>query len=1012
MIPNVFAQILIFVGFMTLASAEEITPLHLISAPAVSPDGKSMVFEWIGDLWTASTDGGEAVRVVENPARDAYPLFNPDGKRIVFSSDRSGSMQIFSVPITGGDEIQHTHHTEGNELECLSPDGSHAVVRGIRERAGFRATRLFSIDLTQDSREQRLFDATAESAIYSPDGKRVLFCRGGEQLYRKGYKGSRASQIWEYNIPKGKFECLVAEETESRSPFWHADGKGYFYISARNGTPNLWTKRDDSPTPQALTHFTGDGVFLRAPSADGKTFVFHRGFELFRFRLGADPAPLPLKLWTRAALPDVTRVEKTITRTTDADFTPDAEQVVFSAGGELWWMKEQEAKPIRLTETPAAESEPRFSANGDWLYFLKDDGLESNYHRARLREGQLGEIQKITFGTRSKHHFKLSPNGTRIAWIEATGDIFTANVDGSEPRCVFPCWDIPTYDWSPNAGWLAVAAEDRNANRDIHLVTADGSRPPLNVTRHPAFEGSPRWSPNGRWLIFSARRGVAAKSQLWRIDFGKNGLASLATDAEILQLGDKAVVISTGEIEPIRTIWSADSKALFFQNRRSADRNLYAVTNDGIKTVAEQRGLPIRVTVDGSLLWRVDQKPTVLKDGILTSFQISTKVERSRSAMLTLAFRRIWRTLGERFHDAGMNGTDWEALRQKYETAAAEARTSRQFDRVVSQLFGELNASHLTFLRKPWDNEMRQDAKEKITAHPGLIFRDGGEEGPLVIDEVLYGSPIGSLKEKPMEGEIVVKIAGEPVTNLSALHPFLNGAGNRTLPVVIRAKDGKERVLELRCISHDRARTLDQKQSDEESRKRTMTAGKVSYQRVPNMNRNTFDDLELKIYRESLESDGMILDLRNNGGGREADRMLSLFCQPVHSRTIARGGPEGYPVARRPHAAWDKPLVVLCNENTFSNAEIFCHAILETKRAPLIGRTTAGGVISAVKTTIPDAGELQVPFRGWFDAKTKQSLDLNGAVANFPVELTPRDEDAGDDPQLQMAVEQMRQMLR
>lgn len=1012
MIPQMLVQVLMLGGLAASAAAEEITQLHLVSAPAVSPDGRSMVFEWIGDLWTASTEGGEAVRVVENPARDAYPLFSPDGKRIVFSSDRTGSMQIFSIPIAGGDVTQHTHHTEGNELECLSPDGTHAVIRGTRERAGSRSTRLFSIDLTRDSREQRLFDASAESATYSADGKRILFCRGGEQLYRKGYKGSRASQIWQYDISSRKFVPMVVEETESRSPFWHADGKGFFYVSARNGTSNLWTKRGDSAKPQALTHFTGDGVFLRAPSADGATFVFHRGLELFRFRPGTDHEPIPLKLWTRAALPDVTRQEKAITRTTDADFTADAKQVVFSAAGELWWMKNQDAKPARLTETTASESDVHFSPDGDWLYFLTDDGLESNYHRARFKDGRLTEEQQITQGTRSKHHFKPSPNGQKIAWLEATGNVFTANADGSETRCVLPCWNIPGYDWSPDARWLAVAAEDRNANSDIHLVAADGSRPPLNATRHPAFEGSPRWSPDGRWLIFTARRGDAARSQLWRMDFGKNGLVANAKDADILKLGDKAVVISTGEIEPIRTIWAPDSKSVFFQNREPSDRNLYAPTEDGTKTVSEQRGVPIRVTDDGTLLWLVNQTPAVLRDGELTRFPISTKVGKTRSAVLMLTFRQIWKTLGERFYDAKMNGTDWEALRLKYETPATEARTSHQFDQVVSQLFGELNASHLTFLRKPWENEVLKTSKEKHTAHPGLIFRDGGEDGPLVIDHVIDGSPVALLPEKPVEGEIVVKIAGGPVTNLSPLHFFFNGAEGLSLPLVIRAKDGKERVLELRCISHEQARALDQKQSDAKSRRRAMAAGKISYQRVPNMNRDTFEKLELEIYRESLESDGMILDLRNNGGGRETDRMLSLFCQPVHSLTVPRGGQEGYPVARRTNASWDKPLVVLCNENTFSNAEIFCHAVLKTKRAPLVGKTTAGGVISAVKTTIPEAGELQVPFRGWFDAKTRENLDLHGAVPDFPVELTPQDEDAGNDPPLDMAVERLREMLR
>jgi tricorn protease len=171
------------------------------------------------------------------------------------------------------------------------------------------------------------------------------------------------------------------------------------------------------------------------------------------------------------------------------------------------------------------------------------------------------------------------------------------------------------------------------------------------------------------------------------------------------------------------------------------------------------------------------------------------------------------------------------------------------------------------------------------------------------------------------------------------------------------------------------------------------------------MSRDTLTELGVSILRASHSAERLILDLRNNGGGREADRMLALFCQPLHSRTVPRDGPAGYPLERRPAPFWGGPLVVLANEDTFSNAEIFCHAVKHVRRAPLVGTATAGGVISAVKTVIPDVGELQIPFRGWFHAGTGANLDAAGAQPDYPVDLTPADEDAGRDPQLEKALE-------
>jgi tricorn protease len=984
--PAFFNGLTAFLAAGLVASGE--VPIHLISAPALSPDGKAMVFEWCGDLWTAATAGGEAIRVVDDPARDAYPQFTPDGKRIVFSSERTGSLQLFSIAATGGETIQHTDHTEGNELECLSPDGRIAIVRGTRERSGFRETRLMEISLTDDRRELRLFDAKAHSASWSPDGGRILFCRGGEQLYRKGFQGSRASQIWEYDIAAKTFEAKIVETTETRSPVWNADGKSFHYISARNGAANVWLNVGGTSTQ--VTRFEGDGVISLAQSAGGSVMILRRGFDVYQLVAGG--APQRIDLWTREKLPDISRHESNIRGTSDVDFTRGLDEVVFAAAGDIWYQKQ------RLIETLEAESDVHFSANHEWLYFLRDDGVTANYFRASFKQAKLGGAQPVTRGSRSKSRFKTNADGSKIAWAEATGDVFTADEDGANPRRIFACWDMPTFDFSPDGRWLAIAAKDANSNRDIWLAAADASSEPLNLTKIPGFEGSPRWSPDGKWLAHTSRKDATAELELRMIPIGKNGPTP-----------GKAVTVSTKGIEPTRLIWAADSKAILFQSSNSKNPNLYSVepTGKNMKTVIAQRGIPIRMTPDGTLLWRVDRSPAVLKKGKLTRYPVSLTTSQSREAMNSLGFRRIWRTLGERFYDPTMNGTDWNSLLEIYQPLAAGARDSRQFDRVVSQLFGELNASHLSFLRTPWPGETVKVPREEKTAHPGMEFKDARADGPLVVARVIAGSPVAKWVEP---GETVVRIGGGEVTNFTPLHKIFKGAVDRPLPAVIRDKSGRKRVIELRCISYARAQSLDAEQSHAIANSRIPDG--ISYLAVPNMNRETFDRIECEVYQASLKSEGMILDLRNNGGGREADRLLALFCQAIHSFTLPRSGPAGYPYDRLAHAAWNKPLVVLCNEGTFSNSEIFCHAILETKRAPVVGVATAGGVISAVKAKITDVGELQVPFRGWFHARTGMNLDLNGAQPDLSVNLTPADQDAGHDPQLEKALEVIREEVR
>jgi len=423
--------------------------------------------------------------------------------------------------------------------------------------------------------------------------------------------------------------------------------------------------------------------------------------------------------------------------------------------------------------------------------------------------------------------------------------------------------------------------------------------------------------------------------------------------------------------------------------------------------------VPIRSTPDGSLLWLVDGSPAILRHGELTRFPIVLTVERQREDVLRLGFRRIWRTLGERFYDPAMKGADWPALLDKYESLAVGARDSRQFERVVAMLLGELNASHLGFVGDVWPPPVQPVPSAEATAHPGLVFRDDPGDGPLIIARVLVGSPLGQLKDAPRAGEIVTRIAGQEVDSHTPLEAFFAGAIDRPIPLVLRAADGRERVLELRCISYASARALDREARDAAFRSQADTPQRprIAYLPWSRMEPEDIEHLELEIYRASLDHDGLILDLRDNGGGNAADQVLEMFCQPKHVYTLPRDGPVGYPTERRRHPVWDQPLVVLCNENTCSNAEIFCHAMQQTGRATLVGCATAGCVISTVEETIPDLGCLQVPFRGWFDATTGTDLDGQGVVPAQTVELGPTDEAAGIDPQFQRALAVIRASL-
>ena len=112
------------------------------------------------------------------------------------------------------------------------------------------------------------------------------------------------------------------------------------------------------------------------------------------------------------------------------------------------------------------------------------------------------------------------------------------------------------------------------------------------------------------------------------------------------------------------------------------------------------------------------------------------------------------------------------------------------------------------------------------------------------------------------------------------------------------------------------------------------------------MDAASFQRFEEELYSAGAGKNGLVIDVRNNGGGSTTDHLLTALTQPVHAITVPRGGEPGYPQDRKVYATWNKPIVVLCNQNSFSNAEIFSHAIKTLGRGQLVGVPTAGGVIS------------------------------------------------------------------
>src|SRR5262245_42817833 len=395
-----------------------------------------------------------------------------------------------------------------------------------------------------------------------------------------------------------------------------------------------------------------------------------------------------------------------------------------------------------------------------------------------------------------------------------------------------------------------------------------------------------------------------------------------------------------------------------------------------------------------------------------TAYQDINMAKRNQAA-----FEMCWRVMRDNWYDDRLGNRDWEKVRAKY-AAVAETADLETLATVVSLMLGELNGSHLGFTAgatgrgprgapEPPTEPVIERKWNQVTAHLGVRFVDGFKGPGLKIRDVVPAGPADQKKSKLHAGEGTLKVDGKTVDPAADLTHYLNGLPNRDVHMVVADAAGKQRDVSIRPIGFLQVRTLlyrawlrDNLKMVEEASK-----GKLGYLHISAMDMPSFYRFEEALYDAGAGKEGIIIDVRENGGGSTTDHLLTALTQPRHAIAVPRGGGPGYPQDRTVYATWDKPILVLCNQNSFSNAEIFSHAIKTLKRGHVVGVPTAGGVISTGGTVIMDVGFLRLPTRGWHVIDNGEDMELHGAVPHHIVWPEPGDMPQGKDAQLLKGVE-------
>jgi len=1055
----VFLQFLILHGYCQ-------QPL-LLRQPAINPDGSLVAFSFQGDIWTVPSTGGKATRLTIHDAYEGHPVFSPDGKQIAFSGARYGNNDIFVMPTEGGTPRRLTFHSAEDVISSWTqPD--KIVFSSSREFNPIeRPAEVYAIDPSGGT-ETRILDAMGWDPILSPDGNWMAFVRGDiNPVAREAYKGSSIREVWLYNTRKKTFQKLQGFETNNILPQWGANGSLYF-LSSIDGAYNLYRwvldPEGHAGKPEKLTNYKDESIRHFSISADGSSIVFEKDMHLYAMKTAAkEIRPIDVTINADERL-DATEQKTLTTGATEYAVSPNGKFLAFSVHGEIFIKETDKDHPRSIDVSNHAFRDIQPAWLNDSALLFCSDRADGNYDMYLVRSSDTAEhniftslkhqLIQLTKTAGDESDPVISPDGKKIAYIRGRGTLVVADISPagklSEEKILSDTWASPQgVVWSPDNKWLAYSQTDLYFNDEVFIQAADNSGKPVNVSMHPRGDSNPFWSPDGSKLGFLSARSVSRSVDVWFVWLKKDDWEKSTRDWEDRDTppadnggpakpgaAPKKPVTLTIDFDKIyqRVVQvtnfpgdeddlsiSKDGETFYYTTTSSTakGRDLYSIKWDGkdLKELTKGGTNPSQVAMDrdGKYLYyskmgalaRID-----LKSGTAEPLPYLAKLKIDYTAERNEVFEEAWRTIRDGYYDPHFNGHDWNKLHDKYKERCVYASTSNDFRDMFNLLLGELNSSHVGFT-----------ANNRVITQKDITGAIGAEliptESGMKVIHVIQGTPADKKASRLMAGDIITAVNGEPVRHEENFYALLNGSANERVLLTVKGSDGQSREVPIRLSDGTSQQQYEEWVEDRRKLVEKWSNGRLGYIHIRGMDFPSFEVVEREFTAAGYGKDALVIDVRYNGGGSTTDYLMTILNYKQHAYTIPRGASEDlekdklkfrqyYPIGERlVYAAWTKPSIALCNEGSYSNAEIFAHAYQTLGIGKLVGTPTNGSVISTGGKTLMDGSFVRLPGRGWFVKSTDKNEELGPAIPDIIVANQPDWLAKGTDDQLKAAVDEL-----
>ena len=1022
------------------------------SMATLSPDGTKVLFErggsawsrrgYVGpdqrDVWLFDRTDGSFRRLTDHAGNDGMARWIDDDE-FVFLSDRgNGTVNLFRQPIAPGAAARpltrFANEGDTGDIHGVSVGGGKAIVASWDalyevDLEGRAAPRKLAFTAPSDSRDDFQLKAIGKEvtdAALSPDGQTMAAIAFGDVWVR-----GTADKSMPRRVTDG-----VGRETDLA---WSPDGLTLYWASDRDGGWSIYAATVER-TREELRKRTDERLKPPAPpKPEAKP-------EAKEDTPPAEPKPEPAPAPAPEPAPEPVAAEPQVEPAPEPkpepkpDPKPEAKpEAKPESKKDPLLDPARWADAISFTVTPVVhdasdDAQPSPSPDGTRLAFRRGLGA------LVVRDLASGDEKTLLENFDTGLEWRWSPDSKLIAYETSdrnfNSDVWIVPADGSAPAVNVT--RHPDNDgsprWSADGKALAFPFERTNEEVDVWFVFLDRDLDGLKgqdldqyfkdaaeaVKKRKPLE--PKAKPSEK---DSAKDGEAkpaapdadAKAETAAKDAEPKPEAKPASPFGDLELDDAYLRVrrvttlpgNEGNLELLPT-----GERIVFSGREGVTPALFTIRYDG--TGQTRIGGPVRVTgvnLAGDRLTVVNggsAATLAVSGGEAKTIDVNETIEVDLAGLSSQKFHEAMRILGTRFYHPTMKDLDWAALTARYHELAKRARTPDEFDWIANRMLGELNASHLG-VRSP------SPSSELARPQGRLGTRLKPVEGGFEVVAILPQSPAALAKVPLAVGDVIVAIDFEPFATGQTVEERLAGkAGKEVIVTVRRTPPASDEPLSLDVLvtpaSSGEIRRL--AYVDTTLRNRMLvdgwSNGAIGYIHIQGMDQASLDEFERDLYASAEGKKGLLIDVRNNGGGSTADLLLASIMVQPHAYTIARGGDrgwrDGYPQDRLFIQRYPLPINMLCNEKSFSNAEIISHAFKTLERGTLVGQQTYGGVISTGGTALLDGTTVRLPFRGWY-LPDGTDMENHGAMPDLVVPQTPEDEAAGNDAQLKAATEDL-----